>query len=231
MTNIYLVRHCESYGNTVRIFQGHYDTDITEMGQVQLDALSERFKNKKLDAVISSPLKRTRKTAEAINKYHGLPIIIDEGFIEINGGKLEGMGWEEIRDNYPEQAYNWVREIYNFQGDGGDKASDVAKRGFDAIRRIAKEYKGKNVAIATHGGLIRFSMSLISGGKIEDMVKICWPNNTAITHLQFDDDLNCTIKFYNDNAHLDGIDFVEVWSQIDAECKYPLSDKWSNREK
>lgn len=230
MTNIYLVRHCESFGNTVRIFQGHYNTEVTESGKKQLNALSERFKNKKVDVIISSPLKRTMATAEAINKYHNLPIIVDNDFIELNGGELEGLSWSDIKEKYPESADNWVNNITNFKTEQGEAVSSVAQRGYNAILKTAKKYPNKTVAVATHGGLTRFSMSLISGNTVSDISAISWPTNTGVTLLQFDDNFNCTIKCYNDTSHLKDIEFTEVWSNIDAKFNYSLSDKWSKEE-
>ncbi|MBR6533831.1 MAG: histidine phosphatase family protein, partial [Clostridia bacterium] len=45
MTIIYLVRHCEAYGNLNRLFQGVSDFDISEMGAKQLEFLKKRFEN------------------------------------------------------------------------------------------------------------------------------------------------------------------------------------------
>ncbi len=230
MTNIYLVRHCESEGNLIKVFQGHLDTNVTENGQKQLDALSERFKNKKLDAIYSSPLKRTIATAKAINKYHNLPVIIDEQVIEINGGELEGVSWRDIHKNYSHLAQLWIEDISNFATEKGDIVAEVASRGFNAIKKIAKDNVGKTVAIATHGGFTRFAMSLISGNKVADIPKIAWPDNTAVTLLQFDDDFNCTIKFYNDISHLEGIGINQPWSSVDARFTYSISNEWSNKE-
>ena len=78
MTTIYLVRHCEAYGNINRVFQGHIDSEISDNGRRQLERLTERFRDIPLDAVVSSPLKRAYLTAQAINGGRGLPVETDE---------------------------------------------------------------------------------------------------------------------------------------------------------
>ena len=93
MTTIYLVRHCETKGNRQRLFQGHIDMDISEAGVQQLARLAERFRTVPLDAVYSSPLLRAMRTAQAVNRYHDLPIHQDARLIEINGGSWEGPHW------------------------------------------------------------------------------------------------------------------------------------------
>ena len=51
VTKVYVVRHCETDGNALKIFQGHTDNDINEMGAKQLVALGEKFKDIPLDKI------------------------------------------------------------------------------------------------------------------------------------------------------------------------------------
>ena len=101
MTRIYLVRHAEAMGNVQEFFQGRTDCEVSEKGKKQLELLAERFKDIPIEAIYSSPLKRTIDTAEAVNKYHGLPIIRDEGLIEVDGGVWEGKPWADLPKLYP----------------------------------------------------------------------------------------------------------------------------------
>ena len=89
MTKIYLFRHCEAEGNHRRVFQGHINTDVTELGAKQLDVLAERFRDIHIDKIYSSPLLRAMKTAEAAARYHDLEVIPYDNLIELNGGVLE----------------------------------------------------------------------------------------------------------------------------------------------
>ena len=62
---LYIVRHCEAAGNKERFFQGQHDGGISELGEIQLSFLAERFREINIDAIYSSPLTRARMTAEA----------------------------------------------------------------------------------------------------------------------------------------------------------------------
>lgn len=73
-TRILLVRHCEAEGNTNGRFQGSSDCGISGNGEKQLELLALRLRNIRIDAMYSSPLKRAWLTAEAVNRYHHLPI-------------------------------------------------------------------------------------------------------------------------------------------------------------
>ena len=118
MTTIYLIRHCEAAGNVGRRFQGHIDADITENGRRQLELLAERFRELPLDAVYSSPLLRARLTAEAVNRHHGLPVMLDDRLMEINGGLWEGRPWAELPALFP-QADRYCRRPSRRDGGGG----------------------------------------------------------------------------------------------------------------
>ena len=63
MTKLYLIRHAEAEGNLFRRAQGHWNGKITARGKKQIDALAERFKDVKIDAVYSSDLDRAVETA------------------------------------------------------------------------------------------------------------------------------------------------------------------------
>lgn len=203
-TTIYLVRHCEAMGNIDRLFHGNTDSDISEKGREQLSRLAERFREIPLDAIYSSPLKRTRLTAEAAGKYHGLPIVIEDGLIEINAGELEGMAWADFPVKYPEIAKSWNSEPWKFAPNGGETMAQVYERIWEAVNRIVNANQGKTVAVASHGCAIRNLLCRASGKPIEKLADIDWCDNTGVSILTFDESGNCTIVMQNDISHLEG---------------------------
>ena len=106
VTKLYIVRHCQSAGNAGGRFQGRFDGPVNEQGEKQLELLALRFRNEKLDAIYSSPLIRAYRTAEAINKYHGLPIHKDNGQLEIDVGEMENKLLTDIGREYPQLAHD-----------------------------------------------------------------------------------------------------------------------------
>ena len=83
MTAIYLIRHAEAEGNLYRIAQGQHESNLTGRGWRQVNALERRFANISIDAVYASDLYRTRATATAIYRSHGLPLHLEKGLREI----------------------------------------------------------------------------------------------------------------------------------------------------
>jgi len=203
MTRIILVRHCEAHGNTISVFQGHTDSDISGNGAAQLELLGLRCRNMPIDAIYSSPLKRAFRTAEAINQYHHLPIQIEPRLIEINGGDWEGKSWnDELPELYPEQMKNWNMRPFAFHPQGGEAMRDVYERIWAAITGIVKDNQGKTVCVASHGCAIRNFLCHALNKPIEELNDVDWCDNTAISVIDFDNDLHSHVISMNDASHL-----------------------------
>lgn len=89
MTTLYLIRHGTTDANANGIFQGVLDLPLNELGLRQAEALGKRFENIELDALYCTPLTRTRQTAEGLRGSKELPILVEPGIIEVDGGLME----------------------------------------------------------------------------------------------------------------------------------------------
>lgn len=202
MTRIYMVRHCEAIGNVSKLFQGTSDFDITEIGEKQLKYLKKRFDNENIDFVFSSPLTRTLKTAKAIVGDKPVTVEVNKGLIEIDGGILEGVPVVESFTNFPDLADAWFNHPEDFHAENGEAMRDVYERIWNTIIEIVKTNKGKTIACATHGGVIRCLMCKLIHNDIKMLKTVPFSTNTAVTLIEFDDDLNYNIVYDNDDSHL-----------------------------
>lgn len=203
VTRIYVVRHCETEGNTKKVFQGHCDLPITKLGESQLIALSKRFDGICLDKIYTSPLPRAYKTAEAVRGKRELEIIPYDGLIELNGGVLEGKPYEEIYNTFPGFREMWLNNTQDFAPENGETMVDGYDRIWNSVLDIAQKNKGKTVAVTTHGGMVRCLLTRLLEGTIQNMVKVPWAGNTSVSLVEFDDDFNPTLKICDDTSHLD----------------------------
>lgn len=203
MTTIYLVRHCETEGNRSRLFQGRIDMDISEQGRRQLDRLAERFRTIPLDGIYTSPLRRAVKTAEAVNRYHALPLHRDERLIEIDGGCWEGRHWDELPELDPEQSRRWLDEPWNFCTKGGEPMRSVYERMKAALLDIASSCDGQQVAVVSHGCAIRNALCFVKGLPVDQLNRVGWCDNTGICIFQTEGGI-WRILAENDHAHLTG---------------------------
>lgn len=94
--------------------------------------------------VISSPLKRARHLAEALDPEARF----DERLSEINFGEWEGQAWDAI-DRDALDA--WAADILHFAPPGGESVAGLQRRAIDFARSLRRS----PVALVTHAGVIR----------------------------------------------------------------------------
>ena len=186
MTKLIIVRHCQALGNLERFFQGRIDSDITQTGRAQIGAVAELLSAEPIDIMYTSTLKRARLTAEGINVYHEVPLLIDERLSEINAGSWEGMLITEIEKNYTDEFHNWREEPAVFRAPEGESMSEVYDRMKAAVDDIIKANDGKTVCIVSHGCAIKCLMCYLHGWTVENVGNIPIGTNTSVNVVKAD---------------------------------------------
>ncbi len=146
-----IVRHGKTSWNIEKRAAGLTDIELNEEGIEQAKVLRDKLKDEHIDIIISSPLKRARKTAEIINENHNLDIIIDDDVIERNLGIYEGQPNEQ-------EIFNEIRYYTkNVPVENGEDCKTYTKRVFKFLDKIINEYKGKveTILIVSHGFFLR----------------------------------------------------------------------------
>lgn len=152
-----LTRHGQTDWNVAGKFQGVTDIELNQKGMKQAEETREKLRNEQLDVVISSPLKRAKKTAEIIIKGRDIPLIIDQQVKERCFGKFEGKTREEI--NF-EELWNYK---LNKQYEDAESTGAVFERIGNFLERIKEEYQDKTVLLVTHGGIIVPIRAILEG--------------------------------------------------------------------
>ncbi len=153
--NIYVTRHGQTDWNLNERIQGRTNTELNETGRLQAEETAQLIKDKKIDLIISSPLKRAKETAEIINKHVNVEIIEDERLQERCFGEGEGRTKTEVRalkDTNPELTQVWN---YNINTDifGIETMHDFCNRVYTFLDETIQKYNDKNILIVTHGGV------------------------------------------------------------------------------
>ena len=213
-TRLILVRHCQSMGNLLKVFQGQTDFDISPLGEQQLELLALRLRNVPIDAIYASPLIRAWKTAEAINRYHDLPIIPMDELKEIDIGDLAGRGPGKVFEGYPELRDHWANARHKVQFPGGESAKDVWNRAHAVLEKILAENAGKTVAAVAHGFLLENMLCLFQYGDFEALPRCHVGGNTSVSEFLISED-GVEIVRVNDASHLpdalrDRLDFKKI---------------------
>lgn len=201
-TKMIIVRHAEAVGNKIREFHGWTDEGITERGTLQAQQVAQRLKDTAIDVIYSSILKRTMETAGFIARMKNLPILSREDLKEINGGLWEGMRWDDLLAKYPDEYHIWETKPHLHQMPEGESMEAFRQRVVCAITDIFQREEGKNICVVTHGTVIRVLMCWFKGWPLEDIVKITWYDNTAVTIVTKDNNV-FQIEMEGDATHLD----------------------------
>jgi broad specificity phosphatase PhoE len=88
---LWLLRHGETVWNIEKRTQGWGDSELTEKGIKQIEDVSKIFKDKNIDLIIASDLKRTKISAEIISKKLKVDILYDWLLRERYAGTFEGV--------------------------------------------------------------------------------------------------------------------------------------------
>lgn len=157
-TTFYLTRHGQTDWNVQRLMQGHTDIPLNETGEEQARELKDRLKDIKFDQVFSSDLLRAKRTAEIIALEHDLAVQATQALREGTMGNFEGTH----ADNFFPLFNRWV-ELTEEEKIRHEKHVDfktvepyesVISRFTTFLRETAIAFRGKNILIVTHGGVI-----------------------------------------------------------------------------
>lgn len=200
-TKLIFVRHGEACGNIDRVFHGFTNSALTERGRQQIRRLGKRLSAETIHHIYSSDLKRAYETALAVAEPHGLEVIIDPRFREINGGRWEEVEWSSLPERFPESYRLWVEEPHAVTMPDGESMAEFFMRLRSRVEEILLKHAGQTVCIATHGTAIRVLNCYFRGKPLTELNDISWCDNASVTVAEYDGQ-RFTVTVDGDNAHL-----------------------------
>lgn len=186
MTKMIFVRHGESTGNMSRLFYGHFDGELSEVGREQARAARDYLKDTHIDIAYASDLKRAYETGCIICEPHGLRPIPDTELRELNAGLWENTAFAELPDKYPAEFALWKNDIWNACPPEGESIKSVTERIRREVWRIAERHEGQTVLIAFHATPIRTLMCEWLGIPYERMNEVKWVPNASVSIVDYD---------------------------------------------
>lgn len=180
-----LFRHGLTEENKKQAYIGWTDSPICEeakqtVGNIKTEPLD-------FNRIITSDLKRCLQTAEILFPKQQ-PHILRE-FREMNFGKWEGKTYKELEEK-PEYK-EWLRHHFVQappEGESFAVFSDRVETGWKKVQQMMIEEKADRVAVVTHGGVVRYLLSMLAN-KEKDFwdwkvphgngYELQWPNMEA----------------------------------------------------
>jgi broad specificity phosphatase PhoE len=160
-TRLLLIRHAEVEPRYQSAFGGHIDMKLSERGHAQAKTLAKFLRNKPIDAIYASPMKRVQQTlAPTLDKSGAKPVIFPE-LREIDFGDWTGFGWDAVREKFGIQPYEWLDKIELGVVPNGESTVHFRRRVEPCLRKIMRQSRGKTAAIFCHGGVIRMILAIL----------------------------------------------------------------------
>ncbi len=137
MTTLYLVRHGETVDNANQIMQGQTQGELNENGIQQAHEFSEQWKDKEIDIILASDLKRAIDTARIIAEPHRLEVLTTPLLRERDWGSFTGRFIPDLKGEV------WPDDI--------ETQENLLSRAGEFIAYVRQTFPGKKVLAVGHG--------------------------------------------------------------------------------
>ncbi|NOZ06449.1 MAG: histidine phosphatase family protein [Chloroflexi bacterium] len=205
MTTILLVRHGESFWNRIGVYQGQIDIPLSDLGQIQAEAIADRLKSKHLDVIVSSPLRRAADTARKIARYHDCPFEVEPALAEIHHGVWQGLTAAEVKAQFTKLYETWTEHPAEatMPGTGGESVAEVQRRVVPAVDRLAQRYPTGRALIVGHDLPLKVILVSALGAGLSTLGHLSI-ENCALNVVKWDSK-HTQLLALNRNEHLAGI--------------------------
>jgi probable phosphomutase (TIGR03848 family) len=170
MTTLFLIRHGLT-SQTGRTLYGRTEgIDLDERGRAQADALVERFRGIRLATIYTSPLERCVQTVEPLAADRGLELRRRDDLIEMDAGSWTNRPLAQLR-----RTKAWRRLIdtpSSFRFPDGESFLEAQARTIDALASMTHRHPRGNVAVATHGDIVRIMISHLGGAHLDQFQRV-----------------------------------------------------------
>ncbi|MDQ6767195.1 MAG: histidine phosphatase family protein [Candidatus Eremiobacteraeota bacterium] len=201
-----LVRHGESTWNVEGRYQGRRDAPLSPRGRAQAEALAARLcdeqaarpNDKRVAAIVSSPLARAHDTAQICARALGLSVKVDERLTEISHGQWEGKLGHEVASLWPDMVAAWRSRPHEVRFPGGETLQDVRSRFVSFVSTLQDD--AEPLLATTHDVIVRIAL-LIAQGKPLSAFNDVRVDNAALNEFSVDGDKLAVVRI-NDTTHL-----------------------------
>jgi len=193
-----MLRHGQTEYNRVGRFQG--DPDLDPVGYINRTSLWMLLREQPINAIYTSEMQRTQRTAALVSRQHGVPIQVRPALNEINSGVLEGVCYGQIdpqarrdaarcavpaRGSRPQVTLVALREAVRHAAKLraedriplGESHYDVAVRTGAFVEELRGGARDREVLVVGHGVINRVLLHHLMGWSVE-----------AVAHLRQEND-------------------------------------------
>ena len=170
-TTLMLVRHGVTASTVGKLFSGGLASSnppLNDEGRAQARATGEWLAPLagRVDALISSPVRRTHETAGILAGFLGREIALEEGLAEMEFGSWDGLSFSEVHERFPDDLSSWLGDL-DSAPHGGESMRTVEKRVLAGRDRILAQHPGRTVVAVSHVTPIKTLVADALGAPLE----------------------------------------------------------------
>ncbi|MET9388929.1 bifunctional RNase H/acid phosphatase [Streptomyces sp. NPDC006624] len=199
-----LLRHGETPLTPQKRFSGSGGTDpsLSDAGREQAERAAALLARRgTIQAVVSSPLARTRETAGIVAARLGLDVSIEDGLRETDFGAWEGLTFAEVRERHPDDLSAWLASPDAEPTGGGESFAATAARIAAARDKLLAAYAGRTILLVTHVTPIKTLVRLALGAPPESLFRMEL-SAASLSVVAYYADGNASVRLLNDTSHL-----------------------------
>ncbi|MCX6395700.1 MAG: bifunctional RNase H/acid phosphatase [Propionibacteriales bacterium] len=175
-TTLVLVRHGVTDHTTQKLFSGGLggaNPGLNDEGRAQVRATADWLSPLAgaIDALITSPVRRTRESAEILGEVLGHPAKVEEGIAEMEFGAWDGLSFAQIAERHPDDLESWLGSL-DHPPPGGESFRSVAARVIEGRDRIIAAHTGQTVVAVSHVTPIKTLVADALGAPLDALYKM-----------------------------------------------------------
>lgn len=199
-TRFILLRHGQTPLSVERRYSGRGNPDLTDEGRRQARAAAARVvREEGIAAIVTSPLRRARSTAEEVAALTGIDVVEHPGLIENDFGAWEGLTFTEASQRDPDLHRAWLSDI-TVPAPGGESFAQVAERIAATKAELLQSYPGQTMVLVSHVTPIKTLLQDALGVGPELLFRLHL-DLASVSIAEYFDDGGSVVRLVNDAAH------------------------------
>ncbi|MEU9349593.1 bifunctional RNase H/acid phosphatase [Streptomyces griseoloalbus] len=199
-----LLRHGETPLTPQKRFSGSGGSDpsLSDIGREQAARVAAALARRgTVQAIVASPLARTRETAGIVAARLGLDVSVEDGLRETDFGAWEGLTFGEVRDRHPDDLNAWLSSPDAEPTGGGESFAATATRIAATRDKLIAAHAGRTVLLVTHVTPVKTLVRLALGAPAEALFRMEL-SAASLSAVAYYADGNASVRLFNDTSHL-----------------------------
>jgi len=165
VTTFFFVRHGVTAHTGHKLTGWMEGVSLTDEGRAQAERVAASLADVTFEAIYSSPIDRTRETAEIVARPHGLKVRTSRGIGEVGYGAWTGRSLKVLaRTKVWATLQRWPSAV---RFPEGDTLREVQVRVVEEMERLREEHPRGNVCLVSHADTIKLALAHYMGIHID----------------------------------------------------------------